>query len=78
MIAYLNNVPKGKHGGKNLKEVNKYSEIMSELSELYEKYPDYRLFVTGHSLGASLAQLFAMEVAAGKDEFIPKPVTTIK
>lgn len=74
---YLNGSPKGKHEN-NLDEVNKYSEIMAELSVLYEKYPGYMLYVTGHSLGASLAQLFAMEAAAAKDDFIPKPVTTIK
>jgi len=76
---YLNGAPpKRKHGGENLQEVNKYSEIMTELKLLYEDHPGYHLYVTGHSLGASLAQLFAMEAAASVGEFIPKPVTTIK
>lgn len=58
---------------------NKYNEIMSELKTVFEKHPDYRLYVTGHSLGASLAQLFAMEAAASTNyDFLPKPVTTIK
>ncbi len=42
----------------------------------YKVCPGYRLYVTGHSLGASLAQLFAMEAAASH-ECIPKPVTVI-
>lgn len=50
---------------------------MSELTVVFKGCPGYRLYVTGHSLGASLAQLFAMEAAASTDEFIPKPVTTI-
>lgn len=75
---YLNGAPKGRNGGKDLDEVSKYSKIMSQLSMIFHQYPDYRLYVTGHSLGASLAQLFAMEAAASEDEFITKPVTTIK
>lgn len=75
---YLNGVPKGRHGGKDLDEVSKYSEIMSQLSVIFQEYPGYRLYVTGHSLGASLSQLFAMEAAASEDKFLPKPVTTIK
>jgi predicted alpha/beta-fold hydrolase len=75
---YLNGPPPNRSKAENLKAVNKYSEIMSQLSVLYEQCPGYHLYVSGHSLGASLAQLFAMEAAASNDKFIPKPVTTIK
>ena len=51
---------------------------MSQLKVIFQQNPGYKLYITGHSLGASLAQLFAMEAAASKDDFIPKPVTTIK
>lgn len=34
-----------------------------------------QLYVTGHSLGAALATLFAFEAAAEPDDLIPKPVS---
>lgn len=55
LVEYLNGTPKGKLDG-----VSKYSEIMSQLGDLFQQNTGYRLYVTGHSLGASLAQLFAM------------------
>lgn len=77
LLEYLNGTPKGRKGAKNLDGVNKYSEIMAKLKVIFAECPGYRLYVTGHSLGASLSQLFAMEAAASNEEFIPTPVTTI-
>lgn len=51
--------------------------LVTKVAELFEEYPDYRLYTTGHSLGGALATLFAMEAAASKDPRIPKPVTCI-
>ncbi|KAG7391634.1 hypothetical protein PHYPSEUDO_004136 [Phytophthora pseudosyringae] len=40
--------------------------LRSDLRELAEKYPDYRLVATGHSLGAAVAALSAMQL---REEF---------
>lgn len=61
--------------GKDGKEA-KHKQIFAHLATLYEKYPaDYKLYVTGHSLGASLATLFTAFAATSKG--IPTPVTCI-
>jgi len=59
-------------------------QIISILKEVYaykasgRDYSDYKLVVTGHSLGGSLSQLAAFVLAGSKEtEFIPKPVTAI-
>jgi len=79
---YLNGTPRlrsNKEGEKKEEEkVNKYTEIMRKLVPLFEEYSDYRLYVTGHSLGASLAILFAVEAAGSSIYNVPKPVTCIK
>lgn len=49
--------------------------IVGHLRSLFAKYPGYRLYVTGHSLGGSLAILSAFKLAA-LDEF-PTPITQI-
>ncbi|KAL3657874.1 hypothetical protein V7S43_017252 [Phytophthora oleae] len=38
--------------------------LRDDLQELTEKYPDYRLVATGHSLGAAVAALSAMQLRA--------------
>lgn len=81
---YLNGAPKSRTKGSenteedNVQTVNKYTEIMMELKSLFGEYPGYRLYCTGHSLGASLAILFALQAAASTSYSVPKPVTCIK
>eukprot|EP00590_Aulacoseira_subarctica_P004898 CAMPEP_0172428794 /NCGR_PEP_ID=MMETSP1064-20121228/47773_1 /TAXON_ID=202472 /ORGANISM="Aulacoseira subarctica , Strain CCAP 1002/5" /LENGTH=500 /DNA_ID=CAMNT_0013173771 /DNA_START=76 /DNA_END=1578 /DNA_ORIENTATION=+ len=67
--------------GKNLfqkQTTSKAESIMAMLYELFgnEKYKDYQLYVTGHSLGGSLSTLFAFRAAV--DSGIPnKPVINV-
>lgn len=78
---YLNGKPKSRSKTKANKDevlVNKYTEIMMKLKPIFEEYPGYRLYCTGHSLGASLALLFALQAAASTSYSVPKPVTCIK
>lgn len=51
----------------------KCQKIMDEVVELVHRYPDYKVYTTGHSLGGALSTLFALEAAA--DPRIPKPVS---
>ena len=77
---YLNGTPKPRNTemGKDANApVNKYTEIVTKLKPIFEENPDYRLYVTGHSLGAALAVLFAVEAAGSTKHSIPKPVTCI-
>eukprot|EP00548_Thalassiothrix_antarctica_P001264 CAMPEP_0194141970 /NCGR_PEP_ID=MMETSP0152-20130528/11308_1 /TAXON_ID=1049557 /ORGANISM="Thalassiothrix antarctica, Strain L6-D1" /LENGTH=403 /DNA_ID=CAMNT_0038840763 /DNA_START=93 /DNA_END=1304 /DNA_ORIENTATION=- len=53
----------------------KYDVILKDCKILLEQNPGYKLYVTGHSLGAALSTIFAFYVAC--DEDIPKPVTCI-
>jgi len=53
------------------------AHMLSRVAKLFEEYPDYHLYTTGHSLGGALATLFAMEAGASKDPRIKKPVTCI-
>mmetsp|Transcript_26105 Transcript_26105/g.36804 ORF Transcript_26105/g.36804 Transcript_26105/m.36804 type:complete len:460 (+) Transcript_26105:164-1543(+) len=62
----------GEHGDKN-----KYEEIMHKVKPLLQKHPDYKLYVTGHSLGASLSSLFAFVASQETDPVVPKPVTCV-
>lgn len=43
---------------------NKFERICSNLQILLERYPGYRIYCTGHSLGGALATVFAFELAA--------------
>ena len=55
----------------------KYEEILNNLMTLLEKFPDYKIYVTGHSLGASLSTLFGFVLASDHDSRIPKPIKCI-
>jgi len=54
---------------------SKYERILDQAKVLLKKYPDYRLYVAGHSLGAALASVFAF--MASTDEEVPGPVTCV-
>lgn len=66
---------------------SKYDQICALLKELYtykgkgRDYSDYTLYVTGHSLGGALSQLFAFMIAASDaaKSFLPpnKPVIAV-
>lgn len=45
-------------------------ETKSELIRLLDKYPEYKLVVTGHSLGAGTAVLATLEILLGSDPFV--------
>lgn len=70
--------PTLKANGEDWDAVSEYQEILEEhvIPTLLEN-PGYRLIVTGHSLGGSLASFFAFLAAAEPDSMIPKPVTCI-
>lgn len=56
---------------------SKYDEILEHVEMQFKKHSDYRLYVTGHSLGGALACLFSFEVAAEPSKLIPTPVTCV-
>ena len=53
------------HGGfhKQLHTGEIYENITKEIIDLLIKYPDYELYITGHSLGAALATLYGYEIS---------------
>ena len=55
----------------------KYDEIMEDMKPLLADNPDYKIYVTGHSLGAALSTIVAFYLACEDDAIIPKPVTCI-
>lgn len=63
-----------KSGGKS-----KFDEIVENLRPLLQERPGFKIRVTGHSLGASLAVLFTFWLAAKtmNDDSIPKPIRCI-
>jgi len=54
---------------------SKYDIINEHLVSLFETYPDYKLLVSGHSLGAALASLFTFQI--GCEDKIPGIITCI-
>ena len=62
------------------KTYRKYDEILHDLNIMFQQYPNYKLYVTGHSLGAALSTLVAFSLASCNDTNhinIPKPITCI-
>ena len=59
----------------------KLNDIVGHIKNLYskEKYQDYQLYVTGHSLGAALAAYLSYTLSGRNDimDIIPGPVTAI-
>jgi len=53
----------------------KFDEILEDVKPLLEANPDYKLYVTGHSLGGALATIVSFFLAC--DDSIPKPVTCL-
>jgi len=55
----------------------RYDRIVDDIRPLMEK--GYSVYVTGHSLGAALSQLFSFELAGerGNSDWMPKPITCI-
>jgi hypothetical protein len=70
---------------KKRKTVSKLNEIIGHVKELFLEVPhrqqQYKLYVTGHSLGGALATIFSFYVAASflsdKEKVIPGPVSCI-
>jgi len=56
-------------------EANKYEAILYKIKPLFKANPTFKLYVTGHSLGASLSSLFAF--IASQNPEVPKPVTCV-
>mmetsp|Transcript_69539 Transcript_69539/g.77791 ORF Transcript_69539/g.77791 Transcript_69539/m.77791 type:complete len:440 (-) Transcript_69539:139-1458(-) len=59
----------------NLANVQVYDNIVNDIKPLMEK--DYTIYVTGHSLGGSLAHLLSFTLAGKDIDWLPKPITCI-
>jgi pimeloyl-ACP methyl ester carboxylesterase len=63
----------------------KKEQVLSAVKDVLRDHPKYRIYVTGHSMGAALATLTAYYLATDVDDFaktgrrsiIPKPITCI-
>jgi pimeloyl-ACP methyl ester carboxylesterase len=53
----------------------RYEEILNNILDCLKLYPDYKVFISGHSLGGALALLVAFYASA--DVRLPKPVTCV-
>ena len=60
---------------RDVETFTKYDQIKEDVLGLVKKYPGYKLYVTGHSLGAALSTIAAFFLAC--EDNIPKPVTCI-
>jgi hypothetical protein len=61
--------------GKKRKNIAYFDDAFKNVFLLLNVHPRYKLYVSGHSLGASIATLFAFYAAAHPDTTIPKPVS---
>lgn len=58
----------------------KFDQIVSILKQIYSKnkYADYKIYITGHSLGGALTQLLAFTLAGSPHTAdLPKPINAI-
>jgi pimeloyl-ACP methyl ester carboxylesterase len=69
-LDYLFDEAEDKTAGKT-----KYDQIMDDVKSLLAKYPDHKVYTTGHSLGGALATLCGFYLATEED--LPKPVSSI-
>mmetsp|Transcript_4393 Transcript_4393/g.7675 ORF Transcript_4393/g.7675 Transcript_4393/m.7675 type:complete len:429 (-) Transcript_4393:65-1351(-) len=58
-------------------QLERYEEIIDNVLGVLKDFPDYHLYITGHSLGGSLALLVAFHVACSDSPLVPKPVTCV-
>eukprot|EP00956_Cyclotella_meneghiniana_P018231 scaffold30228_cov75-Cyclotella_meneghiniana.AAC.3 len=52
-----------------------YDSILDDIKPFVEE--GYKIYVTGHSLGAALSSLLAFKLAGSDESWIPKPITCI-
>ena len=52
---------------------SKFESILDKLRGILQIYPDYQVYVTGHSLGGALATFFAFELASLSHSFQSEP-----
>lgn len=57
----------------------RYDVITGDLEKILEKHAKdgYKIWVTGHSLGAALSSVTAFKLAGSGKEWIPKPITCV-
>lgn len=60
----------GNHDGSHT-----YDKILDDIKPFVEK--GYKIYVTGHSLGAALSTMLAFKLAGSSKAWIPKPITCI-
>jgi predicted lipase len=63
------------HDDDDDEDFRKYDEIVEDVKLLLKEHPDYKIYVTGHSLGAALSTVAAFYLTCDPD--IPKPVTLL-
>ena len=60
----------------------RYEEILDQIQECIGRYPGFKIYVTGHSAGGALAELFSFYLSTSRlrqvqNISIPKPVTCV-
>mmetsp|Transcript_11442 Transcript_11442/g.33728 ORF Transcript_11442/g.33728 Transcript_11442/m.33728 type:complete len:287 (-) Transcript_11442:57-917(-) len=58
-------------------DLERYEEIKENILGVLKDYPEYKLYICGHSLGGSLAQLAAFHIALANFDLVPQPVTCV-
>lgn len=53
----------------------KYETILEQLRAIFADYPDYQLYVTGHSLGGALCTIFSVFASTQTDSGLPLPIS---